>query len=130
MLGYRKLKVWQKSYDVAIKTLIVYDDLSKKSKAIDILMVQLIRSSSSICANIAEGYGSDTNAEFARYLGIAYKSALETDNWLQLLKGYLKKHRQKFEEIEKYNVECVKMLIAFKKSVQSSEKKKRFILDN
>jgi four helix bundle protein len=129
VLGYRNLKIWQKAYDVAMKVLIAYDELAKKSKAIDILMEQLIRSSSSICANIAEGYGSDTNAEFARYLGIAFKSALETDNWLQLLKGYLKKRRKEFEEIEEDNIECVKMLIAFKKSVQSSGRKKRFILE-
>ncbi len=112
-----------------MKTLIAYDEFSKKSKAIDIMMEQLIRSSSSICANIAEGYGSDTNAEFARYLGIALKSAFETDNWFQLLKGYLKRHRKQFEAIEQENIECVKMLIAFKKSVQGSEKKRRFVLD-
>jgi len=126
LLRYRDLKVWQKAYGVSLAVLKTYDNIAKKSKAIEILMEQLIRSSTSICANVAEGYGSDTNAEFARYLGIAYKSALETDNWLQLLKGYLKKQKNRFEDIEEHNLESIKMLIALKKRVQRSKRKKRF----
>ena len=85
MKDYKDLIVWQKAYDVALSIAETVDELSQKSNAVNIIMSQVIRSATSVCSNIAEGYGSDSNPEFGRYLGISYKSALETDNWIQLL---------------------------------------------
>lgn len=46
---------------------------------------QLLRSATSIGANIAEAKGSGTKKEFCRFLEIALKSANETKYWLSLL---------------------------------------------
>lgn len=45
---------------------------------------QLLRSASSIAANISEGTGQQTAAQFARYLAIAIGSANETEHQLRL----------------------------------------------
>ena len=55
------------------------------------LASQLRRAASSIPANIAEGCGCNGNREFARFLGIALRSASETEYHLLLAQdlGYL-----------------------------------------
>lgn len=50
---------------------------------------QLIRSATSIGANIVEGKSSSSHKEFVRYLEIALKSANETKYWLCLLRDGL-----------------------------------------
>lgn len=55
-------------------------DLSSK-----IVLDQLIRSITSISANIAEGSAAVSRKEFINYLGISRKSAVETVHWLKLL---------------------------------------------
>ena len=73
---FKDLEVWKKSFSLAIETIRL---------SIKVVSEQLLRASTSISANIAEGYGSFSNKEFARYLKIALKSSYETDNWLSLL---------------------------------------------
>jgi len=55
------------------------------------LVSQLRRAASSVPANIAEGCGCNGNREFARFLGIALRSASETEYHLLLARdlGYL-----------------------------------------
>lgn len=55
------------------------------------LKSQLRRAASSVPANIAEGCGCNRNREFARFLGIALRSASETEYHLLLARnlGYL-----------------------------------------
>ena len=48
------------------------------------LRAQLLRAASSVSANIAEGAGKRSEAEFARYLDIALGSARELENHLLL----------------------------------------------
>ena len=40
---------------------------------------QVLRASASIAANVAEGAGQSTNAEYARYVGYAISSTGETE---------------------------------------------------
>lgn len=44
---------------------------------------QLVPAAASIAANIAEGYGRASHADFARFLGIAIGSLRETETWIR-----------------------------------------------
>lgn len=46
---------------------------------------QLLRSATSIGANLIEGRGGVSKKDFINFLSIARKSAIETDYWLKLL---------------------------------------------
>ena len=58
---------------------------SWKNPVLDILGKQLLRSATSVSANLVEGCGSVSEKEFLNFLAIARKSALETQHWLDLI---------------------------------------------
>ena len=51
----------------------------------DILRKQIIRSSTSIGANIREAQSGSSKREFLQYMQIALRSARETEYWLEIL---------------------------------------------
>jgi four helix bundle protein len=51
-----------------------------------VLSKQLLRSGTSIGANIAEANGAISKADFSAKISTAYKEVLETKYWLSLLK--------------------------------------------
>ncbi|MBI5742526.1 MAG: four helix bundle protein [Candidatus Niyogibacteria bacterium] len=57
-----------------------------KDAAARVILGQLIRSLSSIGANIIEAKASNSKKDFARYFDIALKSANETKYWLYLVR--------------------------------------------
>jgi four helix bundle protein len=72
MYPFERLLVWQRAHDVALE---VYA-ASASWRDWD-LRSQLRRCSSSVAANIAEGAGCDSPAQFARYLSFALASSAE-----------------------------------------------------
>ena len=82
--SYRNLDVWRRAQDLALRVIELSSTLPK-SRAADILARQIIRSSGSVAANIAEGHGRFSLGAFRNHLQIARGSACETDSWLDLL---------------------------------------------
>ena len=74
-----------KSYQFALKIIKVYNHLSKEKKEF-VLSKQLLKSGTSIGANIEEAIGAQSQNDFLHKMSIAYKEARETKYWLQLLK--------------------------------------------
>lgn len=80
---------------------------------------QLIRSSASVGANIAEGYGRFGTKEYARFLQIALGSANETEYWLLLIKDSYPKFLRSIDQIIAKNQESIKMLTSSLKSLRA-----------
>ena len=57
----------------------------KNEKREFILSTQMVRSGTSIGANVEEGIGAQSKADFISKFSIAYKEARETSYWLRLL---------------------------------------------
>ena len=74
----------KKSYDFALQIVKLYQ-LITKNKNEYVLSKQLLRSGTSIGANIAEANGAISKADFSSKISIAYKESLETKYWLNLL---------------------------------------------
>jgi four helix bundle protein len=82
MKDFKKLKVWQKAHTF---TLNVYKATQQfPSTELYGLVSQVRRSCVSIPANIAEGCGRGSDADFARFLQIAMGSASEVEYYLIL----------------------------------------------
>jgi len=77
--------VYQKAYSFAIEIVKLYKHLSTDKREF-ILSKQLLRSGTSIGANVNEAISSESKRDFVHKLGIALKEARETSYWLMLLK--------------------------------------------
>ncbi|MFN8431083.1 MAG: four helix bundle protein [Spirosomataceae bacterium] len=77
--------IQQKSFSFAVRIIRLYQHLNKSKKEF-VLSRQLLKSGTSIGANIEEGIGGLSKADFIAKLGIAYKEARETKYWIRLLK--------------------------------------------
>ena len=74
----------QKSFQFAIRIVNLYKYLRKEKKEF-VLSKQLLRSGTSIGANVAESQQGQSRADFISKLSIALKEAAETNYWLRLL---------------------------------------------
>lgn len=74
-----------KSYAFAIRIVNLYRYLSEEKKEF-ILSKQLLRSGTSVGANVEESIGGQSDKDFYTKLNIAYKEARETHYWLRLLR--------------------------------------------
>lgn len=79
-----KSETGKRAYQVGLRVLRMCDSLPNK-KAVWVISDQLLRSSMSIGANIAEAQGASSRLDFKRYYEIALKSAYETTYWLHIL---------------------------------------------
>src|ERR1700761_7122994 len=77
--------ILDKSFQFALRVVKLYTHL-KKEKVEKELASQLLRSGTSIGANIEEAIGGSSKKEFVHKLRIAYKEARETRYWLRLFK--------------------------------------------
>ena len=73
------------SHELAVEFAVEIADLCSKIKGRHEYTKQLIRSASSISANIAEAKYAESNADFVHKLEIAQKEANESESWLCIL---------------------------------------------
>ncbi|MBR5326467.1 MAG: four helix bundle protein [Prevotella sp.] len=88
--------VAEKSIDFAIRIVKCYKYLREKKKE-DVISKQMLRSGTSIGANIHEGTQAQSPADFISKMSIALKEATETSYWLTILS------RTKFLEDDAYD---------------------------
>lgn len=80
----------KKSFDFAVRIMKLQRYLQVSEREY-IVSKQLVRSGTSIGANVEEANGAISKADFTSKISIAYKEARETSYWLRLLfaSGYL-----------------------------------------
>jgi len=77
--------IQNKSYSFALRVIKLYKHLIKNKKEY-IISRQLLRSGTSIGANIEEAIGGQSKKDFLSKMTIAYKEARETRYWINLLR--------------------------------------------
>lgn len=74
-----------KSYAFALRIVKLHRFLCDEKKEF-VLAKQIVRSGTSIGANVEEAIGGQSNKDFLSKMSIAYKEARETHYWLRLLR--------------------------------------------
>ena len=90
--------VRSKSYAFAVRIVEVCRIVRGREKGV-VLVGQVLRSGTSVGANVEEAIGAQSRADFLSKMSIAYKEARETRYWVRLLHdtGYL--DASEFEEL-------------------------------
>jgi four helix bundle protein len=98
----------QKSYAFALEIIRLYKLLVERKEFV--LSKQILKSGTSIGANINEAVASESKKDFIHKLGIAVKEARETSYWLNLLKDGQFISIGEFEKLDKSCTELIKIL--------------------
>ena len=111
--------VHEKAYAFAVRVVKCCQYLAGEKKEY-VLSKQLLRSGTSIGANVEEANGAISKAEFSAKMSIAYKECRETKYWLNLLKdtGYL--DDKTFQSIHADADELGKLLYSIIKTLRGS----------
>lgn len=98
-----------KSYSFALEIIYLVKILPKTYENV-VLIKQILRSATSIGANIEEALGSNSKKEFIHSMNIAKKEARETLYWLRLISDINPRIKFKIENLIKENDEIIRIL--------------------
>jgi four helix bundle protein len=77
--------ILEKTFGLGLRIIKLFEHLRKKKVERD-LCLQLLRSGTSVGANVEEAIGGSSRKDFIHKLEIAYREARETRYWIRLLK--------------------------------------------
>ena len=109
-----------KSFDFAIRIVNLYKHLTNDKKEF-VLSKQLLRSGTSIGANVSEGEKGQTKPDFNTKMSIALKEANETFYWLRLLYKTEFLTEKEFKSMEKDIDEIIAILTSICKKTQKAK---------
>ncbi|MFP8487508.1 four helix bundle protein [Gracilimonas sp. Q87] len=112
-----KNNLYDKSYAFAIRVVKGYQFLSKEKREF-VISKQLLRSGTSIGANVAEANGAISKSDFSSKMSIAYKEALESKYWLNLLKDTDFINKKTFESMHDDADELCRILFSILKTTR------------
>ncbi len=116
--------ILEKSFDFSVRIVNLCKYLQSDKKEY-ILSKQLIRSGTSIGANVNEAQAAQSKNDFISKLSIASKEARETKYWLDLLveTDYLPKESQNVKSILEQSNELIKLLTSIIKTTKENNGK-------
>ena len=115
----KKAMIRAKSMDFAVRIVKFYKYLCDEKKEF-VMSKQILRSGTSIGANVCEALQGFSTADFIAKLNISLKEAFETDYWLRLLHrtGYIEDNQ--FDSIVVDCQELIKILTSIIKSTKNN----------
>ena len=98
----------EKSFSFAVDIVSIYKILNERKEFV--LSKQLLRSGTSIGANVREAEHAQSKADFIHKLSISLKEANETEYWLDLLYEVDYLTQSEFESLKPKVIELLKLL--------------------
>ena len=97
-----------KSFSFAIRIVNLYKILVSRNEYV--ISKQILRSGTSVGANIREAKNAESKADFIHKLGISQKEADETLYWLELLQATNYISNEEFSSLNNDGVEVLKLI--------------------
>ena len=113
-----ELNIVERSFEFAVRVVRLCRFLEKQDRVSRTLANQLLRSGTSVGANIEEAQAGQSKADFTAKMSIARKEARETLYWLRLLKATEIVESDKLNDITKEADEQVRILTSIVKTSQ------------
>ena len=115
MPDFKKLIVWQKAHQLALRAEQVAKRVARRKPA---LAKQLERAADSVPAVIAEGRGRGSDADFAHFVTMAIGSVTEVENHVQRGHDSGAIPRSDYEELTGSAIEIRRMLIGLRRTLR------------
>ena len=110
--------IQEKSFELAVKVVKAVRAFRKQEKEFEITG-QLLRSATSIGANIEEAIGGYSPNDFQYKVNLSYKEARETQYWLRVMKAAEMMDMQTLNELLSDSEEVLKILGAITKTLKT-----------
>ena len=117
MSDFRKLQVWQKAHVLSLESALFARLFARKRRG---LADRISRAADAMPSHIAEGRGSSTDRDFARYVTMAIKEANELESHLQRVVDSKLCLSSEHATLTAATVEVRKMLIGLRKRLLQS----------
>jgi len=111
-----------KSYNFALWIVKFYKYYTDKNRTLEAIFKQLLRSGTSIGANVSESQSAFTKKDFIHKMGISLKEARETEYWLKLLNESNTIKKNEYKSLYNYCEEISKLLTTIIKSAKQKLK--------
>jgi len=111
MRNFKQLLIWQKGFQIAVKSFQFTSSFPKEEKFG--LTTQLTRAAVSIPSNIAEGSSRTSSKDYNRFLEISLGSSFEMETQLMIAEAVNFGEKEKRDELLKEIDEEQKMLMSF-----------------
>jgi len=115
--GNKKNTLRDKSFAFAVRIAKLYSYLRENKKEF-VLSKQLLRSGTSIGANIREAYNAESKKDFVHKLAIAQKECDESLYWLELLNAIECISEKEFESL---STDCIELLKIIRSSILTTK---------
>ena len=113
----------KKSEDFGDRIVNMHKYLSQKRQGNSDILKQIVRSGTSIGANVAESKFAQSEADFLTKLTIALKEANETKYWLNRLYGGNYLSDKEYQSIIKDNEEIISILVKITETIKGKLRK-------
>lgn len=111
--------VSEKSFQFALRILNFYKYSINKNRSLDVLFKQVLKSGTSIGANVAESKNAVSKADFTNKLAISLKEARETEYWLKLLVESKSIQNNEYQSLSVDCDEIIRLLTSIIKTLKS-----------
>lgn len=112
--------VYNKAFKFSLEIIKLYDNLNKVRED-RVISKQILRSGTSIGANISEALQAQSEKDFLSKMNIALKEAAETEYWLQLLIESNFYNKENLNLLLQLCKELVRMLSSIVKTVKNKK---------
>ncbi|MBI3123951.1 MAG: four helix bundle protein [Ignavibacteriales bacterium] len=112
--------LYQKAFGFSIRIVKLYKYLLQKDKSYEPLYKQLLRSGTSIGANVSEAQSAPTKKDFINKLSISLKESRETEYWIRLLKETEIINQQEYDSLIKDCDELERLLTSSIKTAREN----------
>ncbi len=125
-VGYNS--ILEKSFAFAVRIVKFHIYELKKYRIIEPLLKQVLRSGTSIGANVTEAQDAVSKKDFINKMSISLKESRETDYWLRLFEAAEVIPSKEIKSIKSDNIELIKILTSIIKTTKKNNWE--LIIDN
>ena len=117
-IGYNS--ILEKSFTFAVRIVKFHIYELKKIRVIEPLLKQVLRSGTSIGANVTEAQDAVSKKDFINKMSISLKESRETDYWLRLFEAAEIVPSNEIKSIKSDNIELIKILTSIIKATKQN----------